>query len=372
MTLQACGMKAWPERILSSDQAFTLVAAALTFDSSTDKVLFYQGTSHIDGDSIDVIYFKLGTVGAGGGATLDIRVETVVNGRPSGTLVNAGANVNVVIADTDDNTWKTATLGTVASLSYGQQFAIVAVWVSGATPNIAFRLLANVKGLGGHYPLVMQDATGTWITPGSGSGIECIVHATTAGILSLPSLIPVDGSGTITNIASGVEHALKFTISFKNRCIGLSPALFNIAAGGDFTISLWPSSSSVDGDALMQVALDGDNAISTTTDGYVTVFDTPVTLTAATTYYMGVRADTANTVGVGALPVPAAIANAMRGFPIDALTVHLATRTWTAGTAGAWTDTTTSLFIGSIIIDQLDDGAGASAVKYRANMSGGL
>jgi len=365
-------MKAWPERMISSAQSFGLSSSTFTFDSSTDKVVLYQGTSPINSDSIDVIYFRLGTVAAGGGATLDVRVETVVNGRPSGTLVNAGANVNVVVADTDDNTWKTATLGTAASLSYAQEFAIIIVWVSGATPNIQFRLVDGVKGLGGHYPLVLQDATGTWISPGTISGVEAIVHATTAGILSLPSLIPVDGSGTITNIASGVEHALKFTLPFKTRCVGLSPALFNIAAGGDFTISLWPSSSSVDGDALMQVALDGDNAISTTTDGYVTVFDTPVTLTATSTYYLGVRADTANTVGIGSLAVPSGIADAMRGFPIDALTVYLSTRTWTAGTAGAWTDTTTSLFIGSIIIDQLDDGAGGGTTIAGTPMLRGM
>ena len=357
--MQAIGQLSWPPRmIVGGPGTVSASTVALLFDSSTDKFA-YVGSSHI-ADSLNKIYFRLGTVSTGGGVTVDVRVETLTNGRPSGTLINAGANVNVVIADTDDNTWKTATLGTPATLTLGQDFAIVIVWVSGATPawNMVGLPMLNGNAHIGHYPQALIDQTGSWVNAGN---VELFAEATTAGVIALPNLLPVDGAGVltaITNASAPNEYALKFVAPVKCRVMGLSPCIWNIAAGADFTISLWPASSSVDGDALMQASVDGDIAFTTSQDGYVTVFDTPVELAAGTTYYLGVRADTANALSVGTLPIVTTITNAIRALPIDGCTAHLATRTWTTGTAGAWTDTTTTFPLMSLIIDQLDDGTG--------------
>jgi hypothetical protein len=358
MALVGIGQTYWPPlQLPGGDAAYSLGAGTVTFDSTTDR-LAWVGRSPIT-DSLTTVYFRTGTVTTG--STLDIRIETVTNGRPTGTLFAANTNVTVAVADGDDNVWKTATLTAAASLTAGNEFAIIIVNSSG-TPNMALSagpLLGGPQNVSdGHYPLTLQDAgAGTWATVGN--GFEWIVQFTTAGVTPLAGLLPLTGAGTITAYNSGTapdERALRFQVPFKCRVAGMRVGMFNIAAGADFTFSLWDASGDVDGEALQQVAEDGDFAISTTNDGYVDLwFTTPQTLTINTTYYAGVRADTANNIGLGEFTT-ATVSNAIRAFHGVNAETYLATREWTAGTAGAWTTTTTTFPLIHLIIDQLDDG----------------
>jgi hypothetical protein len=359
MAMQGCGHNFWPVRLLPTSTAgSTLFGTNVAFDSITDR-LAYVARSPIS-DSLTKINFFLLTVTQG--CTIEVRIESVVNGRPSGTLFGANTNGTVVVADTDDATWKTVTLTASAALSAGDEFAIVVIYNSGTIPNMTFRIADYQIGYGGgKYPVLLQDTgAGTW--SGLTTPLEMVVEMVTAGVISLPGLTPMSGNGTITafnNASAPNEYAMKFVAPFKCRCVGASVMLYNQAAGSDFTVSLWPASSSANGDALAQVAEDGDYAINITDDGYVSVFfAAPVELTAGVTYYLGVRADTANNVSVGYIGVNAAITNAIRGFPIGNNTVHQAYRSWTAGTAGAWTDAATVFPMMSLIFDQLDDGLG--------------
>lgn len=357
------GEMLWPLPLMQNNPgAISLSQTGLTLDSTTDA-LAWVGKAWFT-DSIEKVYFRTGTIGGGGGDTVDVRIETVTNGRPSGTLWATNTNVTVAIADTDDNVWKTATLTAAASLVPGDEFAIVIISSAG-TPNIVLAVLANPNSTThDHYPLLLQNATGSYATA-SGNSFEWIVQLSSAGVVHVPGLLPVDGNGTITAYNSGSspdEIALRFQLPFKARCIGIRPALFNIAAGADLTATLWPASSTTDADALGQITLDGDFALATTTDGFARLyFDSAVTLEKATTYYAGVRADTANNIGLGELTSPSGITNSMRGFPIPTNgEIYRATRVWTAGSAAAWTETATNtLPLISLIIDQVDDGTGA-------------
>lgn len=364
MTLAAIGLVAYPTRLLRAGAiGSTLTRQNLTFDSTTDRVAFI-GSMPV-ADTLDKVYFRTGTVTTG--TTVEVRIESLSNGRPSGSLIAAGASVTVEIADANDNAWKTAAIGTPPTLAAGAEFAVVIKYSSGSTPNLQFTAAeAELHGLYGHSPACLQDTgAGTWAN--AAGQWNWIIEGGSSGVLHLPGLLPADGSGTLQAFNSGSspdEYALKFVAPFKARCVGLSAALFNIAAGADFTLSLWPASSSVDGDALGQAARDGDLALSTTQDGYVSAFFAPVTLVAGTTYYAGIRADTANNLSAGLLPAPSGITNAMRGFPLGANTAHLSTRAWSAGSAGAWTDTTTTLPLISLLLDQLDDGAGGGRAQF--------
>lgn len=370
MALVDIGREIWPVPLIPGGNQSTLLAlVALGFDSTTDR-LAWVGKAEFT-DSLSVIYFRTALVTTG--STLDIRVETVSNGRPTGTLFGTNTNVTVVVADTDDNAWKTATLTAAASLTAGQEFAVVIVNSSG-TPNIQLGAYPAGMAAGqsrGQYPLCLQDTGGgTWAGV---DGFEWIFQFSTNGVRPMPGLFPVSGGGTITAYNSGTspnERALRFQITAPARVVGIRVPILNVAAGGNFTVSLWDATGDVDGEALGQSAFDGDFPLSTTQDGMVdAIFAAPVELAANTTYYMGIRADTANNIGVAELS-NSTVTNAMRAFPGVNLQTYLATRVWTAGTAGAWTTTTTTLLVAHLLIDQRDDGSGGGGASAVANIRG--
>lgn len=372
MALADCGFTVWPLP-LAQGGSTTLGLFQLTtaFDSATDRVA-YIGRSPLT-DSLATVHLRLATVTTG--CTINVRIETVSNGRPTGTLWATDTSATVVIADTDDNAWKTATLTAAASLTRGAEFAIV-ITVNAGTPNLQF---VNVPtgtstGMGfGQYPLMLQDTgAGSWTVITGGWGWICSFSG--AGIAYMPGLSPASGAGTVNSFNSGSspdERALRFQVPFACRSAGARVPIFNLAAGADFTISLWDATGDVDGEALAQISVDGDFPLNTTQDGYVDVFwPSAVTLSANTTYYLGVRADTANSLGTGDLS-NSIVSNAMRAFGVNDQT-YLATRTWTAGAAGAWSTTTTTLMLAHIIIDQLDNGAGGGSASSVANLRGNM
>jgi hypothetical protein len=349
----------WPHGILTYGHINSaLGGVSLAFNSSTDRVAFV--TKSIWSDSIAKVYFFIGA--ATTGADLDVRIESVTNGRPSGTLLDTNTNVVVTIADTDDGVWKTATLTAAASISPGTEFAIVFVNSSG-TPNLTFRHSSSVVTGGlGQYPLHLFDpGTGTWASFAAGGvHFSCFIELTTAGVVHCDGLWPVGPDPTITAFNSGSasdEFAMKLVVPFKCRAVGVLAPLFNIAAGADFTVSLWPSSSTTDADALGQSVFDGDFPYATSTDGYVFApLDDRPTIDAGTTLYAGVRADTANSFSVPEFTI-SSVANAMKATPYGSASCVKAVRAWSAGSAGSWTETATVFIPFHIVVDQLDDGA---------------
>ena len=342
MALVDMGLAFWPPLQLTGGVvAEALGSLNLTFDSATDRIA-WVGRSTVT-DTLTALYLRTGTVTTG--CTIEVRIETVVNGRPSGTLWAAGTSVAVVIDNADDNVWKTATLSTPASLNEGDEYAVVVV-VSSGTPNLQFK--GNPGGsvswaISGHYPLRLQD-TGAGAWANVGSALAWVQRFGTAGVKHVVGLTPAD-TGAVVSFSSGTnpdERALRFRVPFKCRVIGIRAFMLNIAAGADATFSLWDAAGDADGEALGQASIDGDFALSTTQDGYVDLlFDAPVTLDIGTTYYAGIRADTANNIGLGELS-NASLTDAMLAFPAGSAQTYLAARQWTAGAAGAWSDTTTT------------------------------
>ena len=376
MTLAACGTVFWPTPIHGGGDgaggSSTLGANAATFDSTTDR-LAWVGQSPIS-DSISKIYFRVGAIAATAGTGVQVRIETVANGKPTGTLwsangTGAAPTASVTIADTDDNSWKTATLTNAAVLIPGDEFAIVIIYEAGnddGTFSVPFQISSTfLSNLSGEYPLQWQDTGGgTYASTGNNACWEWIVEMTTAGVISLPGLLPQSGAGTLTAYSTGAapdERALKFTAPFKARVIGVRVTLFNLVAASAFTCSLWDSTANgPDGQTPLAQSnsVDGDSVYATTADGHFDIYFTaPYTLTAGTAYYAGVRNTTANAISLGEL-TNSNVTNAMRAFGLGTTTAHLGTRTWTGTNPGAWTDTTTTLPLISLIIDQIDDGTG--------------
>jgi hypothetical protein len=362
MTMVAVGVMQWPRPLWTTgNSSATGAVVSMTMDSTADQ-LAWVGKSTV-ADSLTKLYFRTGTVTTG--ATVDVRIETVVNGRPSGTLWAANTNIGVAIADGDDNVWKTATLTSAATLAMGDEYAIV-IASSAGTPNLALASSPVVMQLGtmGQYPFLLHNSTGAYAVITNRS-LEWIAEFSTAGIKSVVGLAPLNGSVTLTsydNATATNERGLRFKPPMKMRCIGMRAVIGNIEAGADSTWSLWDSTGDTDAEALAQTTLDGDFPAATTNDGYVeTYFDTPVPLTAGTEYYAAIRADTANNITLFECPTSGtgSPANAMKAFPAESTELYLATRAWSGGTAGAWSPTTTTMPIIELIIDQLDDGSAA-------------
>lgn len=375
MTMVACGIQEWPKALLDSGNTSTGGAAdPLTLDSTSDALAIVMKSPLAD--TLTHLYFRTGAIPASGGDTVDVRIETVTNGRPSGTLWDTNTNVTVAIADTDDNIWKTATLTAGAVLTVGAEFAIV-IASSAGTPSMVLNAGPAVMKTGlGHYPVVLQNATGAYAV--ILRNLEWIAQFTNAGVRYLPGLVPLDGSLTLTAFNSGSSpnaRALRFQVPFKCRCIGARVFVGNVQAGADFTISLFDASGDTDAEALGQAVIDGDFPAANTNDGYVDIIwdelDADNVLAANTTYYIELRPDTANNITLFEAPTggTGAPANAIRCFPHMSSELFLATRTWTAGTAGVWGTSTGVLPLMNLLIDQVDDGTGTATSA--ANVFGG-
>lgn len=372
MTMQTTPATWWPSpwQMPLNVQSFTGTLTSLTFDSATD-ILAWVGTAP-QALTITDVCFLTGTVTTG--CVVDVRIETVnASGRPSNTLWSTNTNGSVTIASTDDNVWKTATLTSSASINAGDMFCIVVRFTSGT--NATFVGHGGAAGnIGTAFPLQLQDTgTGTYTILAS---MFCWIVKSSSTPVHIPGLVPFSAAvETAFNSGSASdEYAMKFVLPFKARVIGCAIGLANIAAGADFRVFLWDNSgaSNTEANALASTpVIDGDIASSTTADGVcVFHFSSPVTLTAGSTYYLGVRAETANSLAIVSFPISGTPpTSAINSSPCGS-NIYLSTRAWSAinpGTVGAWTDTTTSLPAFRLIFDQADDG-----VSLAANPLGGF
>lgn len=360
MTMQTTPHTFWPSPwampLATNSSAFTLTS--YTFDSATD-ILAWVGTAP-EALTITDVCFLTGTVTTG--CVVDVRIETVTNGKPTNTLWSTTTNGAVTIASTDDNVWKTATLTSSASITAGQQFAIAIRFTSGTNATMVAHS-AVAGNVGTIYPVQLQDTgTGTWTFL---STIYCWIVKSSSTPIHIPGLLPFSAATqTGYNTGSGSdEYALRFVFPFKARIIGCAVTLSNIAAGADFRIFLWDDSgaTNTESNALASTGvIDGDFPAATTSDGLaVFYFTAPYTVTAGSTYNLGVRAETGFSLAITTLPISGTPpANAINASPLGA-NCYLRTRSWSAinpGTVGAWTDTTTSVPMFRLIFDQADDG----------------
>jgi hypothetical protein len=372
VALESIGREVWPSPQLPGGSLSTgLAASSLAFDSATDR-LAWVGRSPV-ADTLEAVYFALGNTVTG--CDVDMRVESISSGLPSGSLLAANNNAVVTVNAADDNVWKTATLTAGASLTVGQEFALV-MGVASGTPNmnVGITPAAIVGPTQSVYPRILQDTGGgTRAVPSAGYGLTWICRFTNAGVVPMGNLCPVR-LGTLTTFNSSSnpnERAMSFLRRGPAyRVVGVRVPLFNMAAGAQFTLSLWPAGAVTDAAALSQTTFGASSMISATQDGAGEIWlPTPVTCQGNTRYWAGMRADNANNLDFVTY-ANADVANALRALPGVSADVYLSTRQWSAGTAGAWTDTLTSYPLMSLIIDQLE-GAGSGGM-LQGNLRGNM
>jgi hypothetical protein len=204
-----------------------------------------------DGDITDV---KFATRAVTTGCTIDARIETLdASGDPSNTLVNAGANVNIVVADTDDFVFKEGTLGTAATVTAGQYIA-VALRVAAGTPNLQLGYSAPILGTGLPY---RSDNTSGAFVKATTPPIILIKYSGDSGYTTVPGMPPARTvtANTYNSGSTPDERGNLFVPPVSMRVVGL---VTYYATTNDCEFVLYDSSDTVLGTATV----DGTNKVN--------------------------------------------------------------------------------------------------------------
>jgi hypothetical protein len=287
------------------------------------------------------LHFRTGTVTTG--ATVDCRLETVdaSTGHPTGTLYAANTNGSNVIADTDDNAWRTSANFTAdASVTRGDVVAAVIVNPSGG--NWQLRTIIDVQG---SVPYGDLFAAAAWT---KNTNPPIIVAEYSDGTFAyVPNVIQTHGVNTtaFNSGSSPDERGVRFTQPFQARCVGLWALMFP-AAGGNFDLVLYDTDGST---VLRSVSWDGDVVGNASGAEMVRLlFASDVTLAVSLTnpYRIALKPTTANNVTLLDFDVNAA------GY-LDLLPGGSAWHHTQRADAGAWSETTTKRSMVGLLLDQL-------------------
>ncbi len=376
MTIVACPAFHYPNGIWTGGTVGTSLSATATACATIDaasEAMAVVFQCPVGGSLTDIGYRTATTAVTAGPLNFDVRLETVSNGKPTGTLWSTTTNYASSVADTDDNVWKTGTLTSAATVAQGDFLAIVIKSPGSGTFSLTWGGFTNWAAPSSMFPTCLSDINvtpdGVYETlntagaPSFDFKISGVWYRADPWMAQLTATI-----NSVTSASSPDEYAMSFVPPVGMRVKGAALYLSNIAAAGDFTVSLWPSASTTDGNALVQKVFDGDIIGSTTTDGVVNViFPTSQTLTAGAQYYLGVRADTANAVGIPSMTVTQAAH--MDATPWGQ-NMAAATRTWTAGSTSTFSIASSTAVFFALLVDGLDLPATGGGIRIAGH--GGL
>ncbi len=317
-------------------------ATVMTFDGTGD-MLGWVGTIPKTG-TITELLFHTGTVSTAG-ATFRMSIQGVdASGLPDGSVAGSGT---VVVATSDDNTWKTVSISSGSgAVTAGQMVAIV-LDVSSGTPNTVIISQAPTWMVGQGFPYIVQNTSGSWGKLGA-SNLAIPFMMNYGGTFEYAYGMNCASGVASSTIGNGNGRALRFQVPVPMQVVGVRAGICNPAAGANFTIYLTDSS----GTTITSVSVDGDNYLGTTLDALGTfMFDGAYDLSANTTYYVSVEQTTANNLALFQFSVDSA---AHMGAAPGGAQFYLGTRTG----AGAFSDTTTSRPLVYLIPGGFSDGSG--------------
>src|SRR3990167_1252024 len=302
--------------------------------------------------NITKVGFRTGAVTTA--QTLRVGLETVdaTTGRPTGTQY--GGSAVGTQASPAANTFYEVTLGTQASATVDNDVAIV-VQFDGTIGNLN---IVSIDIWDGTYPYVGRFVGGAW------------AKTTTTPVMSIEyddgthefcGLYPwaTYANTTYNNGSTPDERALRFSLPYKCRVWGAEANI--TTASGDADFVLYEGTTS-----LTSVTIDKDVVGTMSASRCVTKkFPSPQIITINTEYFLSVKPTSANSINLMEITTPSAAA-------MDEMELgqncHFGSRT----DAGAWTLDTSRRPMISLLVDQLDDGAGGSGGPVGANIRGGF
>lgn len=335
------GYMMWPEPTIKLAGTNLAYASAL-LDASGEIASFVLQIPTTG--NITKIGFATGTVTTGDTMKVGIYAVSATTGDPDTATAYGGMVAGtVVIADTDDNTWKLCTLGTQCSATAGDLVAVVIEFNSYVAGNLNITRNA-IATLGNHIPYSNNFQGGAW---GKSSGWPNVTLEYGGTYYSIPGVIPSSAiSARAYNTgAANDEGGNLITPPFKCRASGI---WYYGGLVGGATVKLYDT----DGTTVMaSKALDKDQQTATTNGLHQALFATPQTLSAGGAYRITILAAGASSEVLYDFTVDSAAA--MGAWPGGTSIVYT-----TQDGGGGWSQTDTRRALIGLLIDQLDDGAG--------------
>lgn len=278
MTLVTTPKLIWPELPLGA----TTIGPSFDTWSTTTAKRAYLLEAAVTG-TVTGFSFKLGSVVLG--CTVEVRMETIGSGgHPSGTLWNgSNSNITVVIADEDDNAWKTVTFTGAGSVNKNDKFAIVLQYSSGVTPNMNFPYYTTAT-YPVAYPCVSTYNGETWSVQTTTSNFPILVQYG-SGIYPQKGAMPGLGQSTSYNNTSTPDlRGMRITFPFSGIISGF---LLSIDPDGPFDVNFYAS----DGVTVLGTYSIANANLPPTGNIrlYEAEFNTPIPVTKDTNYYFAVE-----------------------------------------------------------------------------------
>jgi hypothetical protein len=357
MALQSLGAPTiWPpsHRVINASPT---VSSLTTLDAAGE----YSGVVICAREAMTISHvgFRPGT--CTGAPTADIRIETVdaTTGLPTGALW--AANTNIVSATLVTGTWALEALTASASIARGDTFCLKIAYNNGTSTQTGAYAGVLISSI---LPYRV-DNTGSPATALLSTHFNAALGSGATTFYAVPGLLPASSvaNNTFSNSVAGAKRGLKFRVPFKCRVVGAR--YFTNGASGNFNIILEDSGGSELSSS--STAYDGNLMAALGTGMADCYFVNSVTLSPATDYRVMVQPSSATNCNISTATLPSADYRA--AWPHGTNCLY---STYT--TAGGYVDTaTTQIPVMDLLIDQLDDGAGAGGGLIRhPGMSGGL
>ena len=286
--------------------------------------------------TIDRVLWRSGT--AAGSPTVDVRLETVGTGSPSGTLF--GTNTNIVTGTVASNTDYESTLTAGATVTQGDFLSMAWAHNSGTSIQIALASLVTSMQLNlpqistaGTYSLIAGRLPYAALRYSDGSYLPIAAGGVAYGIGS-----------TISSYTSG-ERGLRFRLPYTARVSGFWAS---VDPDVDFTVNLYADSTAPGGTAIRSLAIATNRFIQKNPVVSQFNFSSSVTLAADTWYRL-----------VGAPSGSPGIRYNINTIPSASYAAAVATDHHETVSSGAsWVNTDTVLPQMGVVIDGLDNGVG--------------
>jgi len=333
MAIQATPEFTFPP--IDSNVQSVLASASLTASGHKIGVVFHAPKT----GTIDRVCFRTGTIT--GTSSVDVRIETVTAGKPSGTLLGAGSNVSS--GTLSSNTNYEVTLTTPIAVTIGDTIALAYAWSAGS--------VTIVNGGTSPYIQPLIQFPGLYIDTGAGYGqissrtanfalrYNDTKYSSPIGTFWQPV---VSTSGTYSSGEKGVRFRLPFTCQVNGFYHIFDP---------DTTLvfNLYADATAPGGTKLLTKTVDVLNFAAAAQIPSFGHFNSEIVLSANTWYRLTVEVSSAST----RFTFTDYPSNEQMDASFGGRDFYL-----TESSGGTWTDTNTRVPRLAVGINGLDDGVG--------------
>ena len=290
--------------------------------------------------TIDRVLWRSGT--ASGSPTVDVRLETVGTGSPSGTLF--ATNTNIVTGTIASNTDYESTLTAGATVTQGDFLSMVWAYNSGTSIQIALASLVTSMQLNlpqistaGTFSLISGRLPYAALRYSDGTYCPIAVGGVAYGIGSTIS--------AYTTGEKGLRFRLPYALSTPGVWATFDPDI-------DFTLNLYADATAPGGTAIRSLSVATNRFIQKNATVSQYLFSSSVTLAANTWYRI-----------VGVPSGSPGIRFVVNTIPSASYASAVATdHMLTESSGGSWVDTPSILPQIGVVIDGLDNGVGGGGV----------